>query len=187
MTLFGPEPIRGELLSVERLEQLAESFARHRVSDRESASAALLARVRDNGRVLLRCYRALAAVIHDERATMPAAEWLVDNFYIVEDVLNEVRTDLPPGFYRELPTLIEGPLREVPRAVGLAWTYIEHTDSRFEPASLRRFVGAFQRVEPLLISEVWAVPIALRLTLLENLRRLAEEIVEGRAARLEAD
>ncbi|HEY5724578.1 MAG TPA: glycosyl transferase, partial [Methylomirabilota bacterium] len=187
MTLFGPEPIRGELLSVERLEQLAESFARHRVSDRESGSAALLARVKDNGRVLLRYYRTLAAVIHEERATMPAAEWLVDNFYIVEDVLNEVRTDLPPGFYRELPTLIEGPLREVPRAVGLAWTYIEHTDSRFEPASLRRFVGAFQRVEPLLISEVWAVPIALRLILIENLRRLTEEIVEGRTARLEAD
>ena len=187
MTLFGPEPIRGELLSAERLEQLAEAFARHRVSDRESASAALLARVKDNGRVLLRYYRALAAVIHEERATMPAAEWLVDNFYIVEDVLNEVRTDLPPGFYRELPTLIEGPLREVPRAVGLAWTYIEHTDSRFEPASLRRFVGAFQRVEPLLISEVWAVPIALRLILIENLRRLTEEIVDGRAARLEAD
>jgi cyclic beta-1,2-glucan synthetase len=187
MTLFGPEPIRGELLSAERLEQLAESLARHRVSNRESASAALLARVKDNGRVLLRCYRALAAAIRDERATMPAAEWLVDNFYIVEDVLNEIRTDLPPGFYRQLPTLVEGPLREVPRAVGLALTYIEHTDSRFEPTSLQRFVGAFQRVEPLLISEAWAVPIALRLTLIENLRRLAEEMVEGRAARLEAD
>jgi cyclic beta-1,2-glucan synthetase len=187
MTLFAAEPIRGELLSAERLEQLAETIARHRVSDRESASAALLARVKDNGRVLLRCYRALAAVIHEERATMPAAEWLVDNFYIVEDVLNEVRTDLPPGFYRKLPTLVEGPLRGAPRAVGLAWAYIEHTDSRFEPASLQRFVGAFQRVDPLLISEIWAVPIALRLTLIENLRRLTEEIVESRAARLEAD
>jgi cyclic beta-1,2-glucan synthetase len=187
MTLFGSEPIRGELLSAERLEQLAASIARYRVSDRETSSAALLARVKDNGRVLLRCYRALAAVIHEERATMPAAEWLVDNFYIVEDVLNEVRTDLPPGFYRELPTLTEGPLRGAPRAVGLAWAYIEHTDSRFESASAQRFVSAFQRVEPLLISELWAVPIALRLALLENLRRLAEEIVEARDARIEAD
>ncbi len=185
--LFGTEPIRGELLGGERLEQLAESIARHRVGHGEPATAPLLARVRDNGRVLLRCYRSLAAVIHDERATMPAAEWLVDNFYIVEDVLNEVRTDLPPGFYRQLPTLVEGPLRDAPRALGLAWAYVEHTDSRFESTSLRRFVGAFQRVEPLLISELWAVPIALRLTLLENLRRLAEEIVQGRAARLEAD
>ena len=187
MTLFGSEPIRGELLSAERLEQLAASIARHRVADGETASAALLARVKDNGRVLFRCYRALAAVIHEERATMPAAEWLVDNFYIVENVLNEVRTDLPPGFYRELPILTEGPLRGAPRAVGLAWAYIEHTDSRFEPASTQRFVAAFQRVEPLLIREIWAVPIALRLVLLENLRRLSEEIVEARAARMEAD
>jgi len=187
MTLFGSDPIRGELLSAERLEQLAASIARHRVADGETAGAALLARVKDNGRVLLRCYRALASVINEERATMPAAEWLVDNFYIVEDVLNEVRTDLPPGFYRELPILSEGPLRGAPRAVGLAWAYIEHTDSRFESASTQRFVTAFQKVEPLLIREIWAVPIALRLILLENLRRLSEEIVSARAARMEAD
>src|SRR5262245_7848313 len=143
MTLFGTEPIRGELLSAERLEQLAESIARRQVSDRESANAALLTRVKDNGRVLLRCYQALAAVIHEERFTMPAAEWLVDNFHIVEDVLNEVRTDLPPGFYRELPTLTEGPLRGAPRSVGLSWAFVEHTDSRFEGGSLERFVLAF--------------------------------------------
>jgi len=134
MTLFGSDPIRGELLSAERLEQLAASIARHRVADGETAGAALLARVKDNGRVLLRCYRALASVINEERATMPAAEWLVDNFYIVEDVLNEVRTDLPPGFYRELPILTEGPLRGAPRAVGLAWP----TSSTPTAASSRR-------------------------------------------------
>src|SRR5512134_3389948 len=187
MTLFGLEPIRGELLSAERLEQLAESIARHPVAEREEATPELLARIRDNGRVLLRCYRALAAVIHEARLTMPAAEWLVDNFYIVEDVLNEVRVDLSPSIYRELPALLEGRLRGSPRVVELAWTYIEHTDSRFEPTSLQRFVDAFQRVDPLLIRELWAIPIALRLTLLENLRRLAEEIVGGRAARQEAD
>ena len=184
---FETEPIRGELFSADRLEQLAEAIARHRVSDGQRADPALLARVRDNGRALQRSYRALAAVIEEERLTTPAAEWLVDNYYIVEDVLTEVRTDLPPGFYRELPTLLEGPHRGLPRAVGLAWAYVEHTDSRFEAAMLQRFVGAFQRVEPLRMGELWAVPIALRLMLLENLRRLAEEIVEGRAARLEAD
>jgi cyclic beta-1,2-glucan glucanotransferase len=184
---FDSEPLRGELYSADRLEQLAESIARFRVSNDERADPAVLPRMRDNGRVLQRCYRALAAVIEEERVTTPAAEWLVDNYYIVEDVLAEVRTDLPPGFYRELPTLVEGPRRGLPRAVGLAWSYVEHTDSRFEAAMLQRFVGAFQRVEPLRISELWAVPIALRLMLLENLRRLAEEIVEGRAARLEAD
>src|SRR6267143_2048981 len=187
MTLFGTEPIRAELLSVERLEDLAETIARHRVSSDRRPEPGLLSRARENGRVLLRCYRTLAAVINDERATTPAAEWLVDNFHIVEEVLNEIRTDLPPGFYRLLPTLDEGPLVGAPRALELAWTFVAHTDSRFDPATLQRFVLAFQRTEALRISELWAVPIALRLTLIENLRRLAVEIVEGRTARLEAD
>jgi cyclic beta-1,2-glucan synthetase len=187
MSLAATGPLRADLLSVERLESKAEAIARDRVVEGKVADASLLGRVRDNGRVLLRCYRALAAVIQEERATTPAAEWLVDNFHIVEDVLNEVRTDLPPGFYRQLPRLDEGPFEGSPRVVGLAWTLVAHTDSRFDPLVLQRFVLAFQRVQPLLISELWAVPIALRLALLENLRRLAEEIVEGRAERLAAD
>jgi cyclic beta-1,2-glucan glucanotransferase len=187
MTVSGAEPIRGELLSVERLEELAEAVARHRISPGRRPELSLLSRTRESGRVLLRCYRTLAAVINDERATTPAAEWLVDNFHIVEEVLNEIRTDLPRGFYRQLPTLDEGPLAGAPRALELAWTYVAHTDSRFDAGTLQRFVLAFQRTDALRISELWAVPIALRLALIENLRRLAVEIVERREARLEAD
>jgi cyclic beta-1,2-glucan synthetase len=88
MTLSGAEPIRDELLSVERLEDLAETIARHRVSPGRRPELGLLSRTRESGRVLLRCYRTLAAVINEERATTPAAEWLVDNFHIVEEVLN---------------------------------------------------------------------------------------------------
>ena len=120
MSLFGSEPIRAELLSVERLEELAETIAAHRVSAGREPERRLLSRNRENGRVLLRCYRTLASVINEERTTTPAAEWLVDNFYILEEVLNEIRTDLPPGFYRKLLTLDEGPLAGAPRVLELA-------------------------------------------------------------------
>src|SRR6185503_11049099 len=99
----------------------------------------------------------------------------------------EVREDLPPGFYRRLPKLADGPLEGYPRVLGLAWAFVAHSDSRFEPETLLRFVQRFQRVQVLTIGELWAVPIALRLVLLENLRRLAERIVRGRAARQDAD
>src|SRR5262245_37341138 len=134
MTDDSTEPIRAELLSVERLERLATDLARRRVADHARPTPAILARMRENGRVLLRCYRTLAAVIDEERTTTPAAEWLVDNFHIVEDALNEVRADLPAGFYRLLPMLAEGPLRDAPRVMGLGWAFVAHTDSRFEAA-----------------------------------------------------
>src|SRR5688572_12206820 len=147
----------------------------------------LSSHVRDSGRRLLQCYRALAGVIREEGPIMPAAEWFVDNFHVVDEVVRDIREDLPPGFYRQLPTLAEGALQGYPRVLGLAWAFVEHTDSRFERETLERFVRRFQRVQPLTIGELWAVPIALRIVLVENLRRLAEQIVKGRAARHEAD
>jgi cyclic beta-1,2-glucan synthetase len=183
----SPDPIRAELFGAERLEEHAEGIARHRTLTGGETGRPLLPRVRDSGRVLLQCYRAIAAVIREEGALTPAAEWFVDNFHVVDEVVREVREDLPPGFYRQLPKLAEGPLRGYPRVVGLAWAFVAHTDSRFEHETLQRFVRAFQRVQPLTIGELWAVPIALRVVLVENLRRLAERIVQGRAARHEAD
>ena len=128
--------------------------------------------------------------IKDERSITPAAEWLVDNFHIVDEQLREIRDDLPPDYYRELPKLAEGHLAGYPRVIGMAWAYIAHTDSRFDPESLRRMVRAYQEVEPLTIGELWAIAISLRILLVENLRRLAEQIVaqprraaDGRRAR----
>ena len=122
------EPILAELFSVERLEQHAQTLAAAQaVTDAPHRGHAVRPRIAENGRVLLESYRVLARAIKDERSITPAAEWLVDNFHIVDEQLREIRDDLPPGYYRELPKLAEGPLAGYPRVMGLAWAYIAHT------------------------------------------------------------
>src|SRR6202790_695939 len=181
-------PIRGELFSAERLEQHAENLAAAQETTLEIGEGRpLIPRVLENGRILLEYYRATANAIKSEHATVPAAEWLVDNFYIVEEQLREIRDDLPPGFYRRLPKLAAGHLEGYPRVFGVAWAFVAHTDSRFEPELLRRFVNSYQRVQPLTIGELWALAITLRVVLVENLRKLADSIVRSRRAREEAD
>ncbi|HEX7950429.1 MAG TPA: glucoamylase family protein [Candidatus Limnocylindrales bacterium] len=173
---------------MERLEQHGASLAAAQsITDRPKIGRPIRRRVAENGRVLLGAYRALAEAIKDERSITPAAEWLVDNFHIVEEQLREIRDDLPVHYYRELPKLADGPLEGYPRVLGLVWAYVAHTDSRFDPDSLRRLVAAYQRVEPLTLGELWAIAISLRILLVENLRRLAEQIVAGRVARQQAD
>ena len=182
------EPIRAELFSVERLEQHAESLAAAQTVTTDSDSGRpLIPRVAENGRVLLEYYRATAKAVQQELTITPAAEWLVDNFYIVEEQLREIRDDLPVGFYKKLPKLASGHLQGYPRVFGVAWAYVAHTDSRFDPEVLRAFVTAYQRVQPLTIGELWAVAITLRIVLVENLRRIAERLVLSRRAREEAD
>jgi cyclic beta-1,2-glucan synthetase len=182
------DPIVSELFSVERLEQHAQSLAdAQTITSEPRRGHAIRPRIADNGRVLLASYRVLAGAIREERSITPAAEWLVDNFHIVEEQLREIRDDLPADYYRELPKLAEGHLEGYPRVLGLAWAYVAHTDSRFDPESLRRMVVAYQQVEPLTIGELWAIAISLRIVLVENLRRVTEEIVRSRTARQRAD
>ncbi|HYB44113.1 MAG TPA: hypothetical protein VEL75_20210, partial [Candidatus Methylomirabilis sp.] len=163
-------------MSIEGLELEAERLASEPVSKLPRPGRPLAPRIRENGRVLLRCYRALTREVRERGPIPAAAQWLVDNFHVVDSALLLVRSDLPRGFYRELPKLIDGPFAGFPRVLALMQAFVAHTDSRYEASALRRFLGAFQRVEPLTIGELWAVSIALRVVLLENLRRLAERI-----------
>src|SRR2546429_4434860 len=182
------ESIREELFSIERLEQHAESLAAAQpVSARPMAGRSLAVRLRDNESVLLKAYRAIASAVGEGRGITPAAEWLLDNYHLVEDQIREIRDDLPPGYYRQLPKLADGPFAGYPRVFGIAWAFVAHTDSRFDPGMLCRFVRAYQRIQPLTIGELWAVAITLRIVLVENLRRAATRIVSSRAARQEAD
>ena len=167
------EPISAEIFSVERLEHYAETLAKtQEISPATSAGVSLRRRLRANAGNLHAAYHTLIAGIRDDHAVSPAAEWLVDNFYIVDEHMRAIRRDLPAGYYRQLPKLANGPLRGYPRVYGIAWAIIAHSDNRFELDTLFRFCRAYQRVQPLTIGELWAIAITLRVVLIENLSRL---------------
>ncbi len=177
------DPIRSELLSVERLEEQAQALAQaHRITAPSETGRPLSPRLRENAKVLTAAYQNIALSAKADHPITPAAEWMLDNFHIVEEQIREILDDLPPAFYRRLPKLAEGPLAGYPRVFGIAWDIVGHTDSGFDEERLSRYVAAYQRVQPLTIGELWAIAITLRLVLVENLRRLAEAIVGRHAA-----
>ncbi|KFL26615.1 glycosyl transferase [Devosia sp. 17-2-E-8] len=181
-------PVREELFGVERLEQHAHSLASaQRITGRPPAVLSLHKRLKSNAAVLLAAYRASALEMDSDRGVVPAAEWLLDNYHLVEEQIREIHDDLPPNYYRQLPKLADGPFASYPRVFGLAWAFVAHTDSHFDPETLIRFIAAYQQVQPLTIGELWAVAITLRIVLVENLRRLADQITAGRKARAEGD
>ncbi|HKB66852.1 MAG TPA: glucoamylase family protein [Pyrinomonadaceae bacterium] len=181
------QPVRAEIYSVERLEQYAQGLAAEHKTVTRKGRAQLLPRLEDNGRKLVAAYHTLVEAIRNGRPISPAAEWLVDNFHIVEEQLREIREDLPKSYYHELPKLAEGELKDYPRIYAVALALIAHTDCRLDTTTLRRFIAAYQTIAPLSIGELWAVAITLRLALVENLRRLAVLIVRAREEREQAD
>ncbi|HEY2660015.1 MAG TPA: glucoamylase family protein [Caulobacteraceae bacterium] len=181
-------PIRAELFSLERLEDHARSLAgAQAVTPGERRGASLAARLAQNEAVLVDAYRDIADSVDAGAAITPAAEWLIDNFHVIEKQIREIRGDLPSGYYRQLPKLAGGPFARYPRVFGVAWAFVAHTDSLFDPEILRRYLRAYQEIQPLTIGELWAVAITLRIVLVENLRRIAQRVIDSRAGRSQAD
>ncbi|EEW26175.1 GH36-type glycosyl hydrolase domain-containing protein [Rhodobacter ferrooxidans] len=181
--------IRADLFGTERLEHHALSLAavQKLASGRPVSVRRLSARLKDNADTLLAAYRSNAAALQAGQPITPAAEWLLDNFHTVEAQVRQIRADLPPGYYRQLPKLAAGPFAGYPRVLELAWAYVAHTDSLFAAPALTRFVQAYQTVQPLTIGELWAVAITLRIVMIENMRRLSVQIVEAGVVRSQAD
>lgn len=193
-SILGPEfvplepPVRAELFSIERLEAHAQTLAASQpIADNPRKARSLTARLNDNSNVLANAYRTVAATVAARQKISPAASWLLDNYHIVDEQLRLIRNDLPPGFYRRLPKLADGPLKGYPRVFGISWALVAHTDSAFDATKIIRFVNAYQTVQPLEIGELWALAITLRITLVENLRRLAEAILAQHVAASAAD
>ena len=181
-------PLRDELLSAERLEERARALAaRFAVGEVRGRAIGTAPRLRDNARVLRAAYAALADDVHRGLFITPPAEWLLDHFHLVNAEIRAVRHNLPRRYDRQLPRLPQREWAGHTRVYAMALELIRHSDSRLDKPQLVRFMNSFQSVAPLTIGELWAWPSILKIALIENLRRLAEEILAARAWRIAAD
>ncbi len=179
-------PLRAELFSVEQLARHAQALATtHRVGPKQGPNQ-LLDRLTKNEEVLRSFNRATIAANSSRRIT-PAAEWLLDNFYLLEEQIQIARRHLPRGYSRELPRLLNGPSAGLPRVYDIGLELISHVDAQIDTEPLSAFVTAYQTVESLKLGELWAIPIMLRLGLIENLQRITTRLSVAREDRDLAD
>jgi cellobiose phosphorylase len=173
-------PLRSELFSADQMEQHGKGLAAsHKLTPKRAADQ-LLPRLAENEGVLIGACNLLTAAVTANRRITPAGEWLLDNFYLIEEQIRTSRRHLPRGYSRELPRLADGPSAGLPRVYDLALETISHGDGRVDTESLGRFVAAYQTVTALTLGELWAIPIMLRLALIENLRRVVARTAAGR-------
>jgi cellobiose phosphorylase len=176
-------PLRSELFSSDQMEQHGKTLAGlHTLSPRHAPDR-LLARLAENEAILTATRSLLVEAVKTDHRITPAAEWLLDNFYLIEEQIRMARRHLPKGYSWELPRLLDGPSAGLPRVYDIALETISHGDGRVDPESLSSFIAAYQKVTVLKLGELWAIPIMLRLALIENLRRVGARIAAGRRER----
>lgn len=183
-------PVRSEIFGLERLEAHARSLASAQTVASHTGGGygrPLSKRLAENGAFLRAADIRIAEAIQSGKQLTPAAQWLADNYALVDMQIRETDLDLPPRYYARLPKLANGPFAGLPRVFGATWALVAHTDSNLQPDVLHRYLMAYQSVVPLTIGELWAVPITLRIILIENLRRVVAAIMTNNASRRDAD
>ena len=170
------EPFRSELFSSGQLDDHAKVVAKsHKLVIRDSSDR-LLKRLEDNEESLLEVRNLLVESIRDEKDITPGAEWLLDNFYLIEEQVVLARKHLPKGYSEGLPYLANGNSAGMPRVYDIVLEIISHSDGRVDVKSLISFIASYQTNTILTLGELWAIPIMLRLAVLENLRRVVAMI-----------
>src|SRR5512133_518635 len=184
----GEPPLSSELFSTEQMEQYGKILAGlHLLGPKVEPEQHLLSRLAENEAVLLEVHELISEAVKASRQITPAGEWLLDNFYLIEEQIRTGRKHLPKGYSKELPRLLNGSPAGLPRVYDIAKEIISHGEGHVDPENLRRFVTAYQTITTLKLGELWAIPIMLRLALIENLRRIAVRVAAGRVDRDLAD
>src|SRR5664279_1009614 len=181
------EPLREELFSSEQMERFGKALAaRHKLSSKP-AKDHLLKRLADNETTLQEVRKLLTDSIKRKYQVTPAGEWLIDNFYLIEEHIRIAKTHFPKNYSEDLPQLSDGNSTGLTRSYDIVLQIISHNDGRTDMESLSNFVKAYQTVTPLKLGELWSIPLMVRLALIENIRRVSARIAIDKVDRNLAD
>lgn len=168
--------ISHEPFNMNQMEQHAKELALSHNLVKKPGPDRLLARLAENEKTLIKTCKSLSSAMTEQNLISPSAEWFLDNFYLIEEHIRITKRYLPKKFEKKLPQLANGPLQGYPRVYEIARHNVMHHDGYWDLETLSHFILAYQSITMLTIGELWAIPIMLRLTLIENLRHLSVRI-----------
>ena len=172
--------LRAELYSSEQMERFGKALAKtHKLSTKPTQDH-LLKRLSDNETLLQEVRKLITGSIKKKYQITPAGEWLLDNFYLIEENIRSAKVNFPKGYSEDLPQLAGISSEKVTRIYDIIRQVIAHSDGRIDVESLSSFIKAYQTVTNLKLGELWAIPIMLQLALIENLRRIASWVAIDR-------
>ena len=110
-----------------------------------------------------------------------ASEWILDNYYIIRQALQQIKEDLPSGYYNQLPRLASGALKGFPRIYAVSRAVLSYQHLLLDPIDLQAILIQFQDHCSLSMGELWALPIFLRYSLIESLAHILNEAIHPKS------
>ena len=150
-------PLRSELFSKEQMRQHGKSLAALHSVDLGRLPDRLLARLADNENILNETCHLLTTATQANRPVATAGEWVLDNFYLIEQQIRR-RRHLPKGYSQVLPRLLKGPPQACPAFTIWLWKRSRTLMRALILKVSRGLIAAYQTTTHLTLGELWAIP-----------------------------
>ncbi|KAB3534392.1 glycosyl transferase [Alkaliphilus pronyensis] len=164
------------LLNKEELEKHGKEIAKLHTITRGKKSSRLLKRIEYNFKTIAAVYLELNKKSKVKKELSPASEWLLDNFYKIEEQVKEIKLILQQDINAKYNILDKGFLKGYPRVYVIAMELVSHTDGLIEENIIKDFINSYQSKRVLSIEEIWSISLMLKIALLENIRIICEKI-----------
>ncbi len=109
-----------------------------------------------------------------------ASQWLLDNFYKVEEQVKDVRLNLLKDRFLKLYTIKSGLFTGYPRVYAVVIDYISHTDGMLDEESLKKIYKFLPKLKKVMsIAEIWSISLMLRIALIKNVSIICQKIYQN--------
>ncbi len=169
--------IKGTVLDKEQLQSYMEKSAMNaEITDESSQSTYPIPRLNDNFKFIEKTYNLLNNHIKKNIDVYPAGEWLLDNFYIIEETVKKITQEMSLKKYKNFPGIAFGTYKGFSRIYVLASEIVAYTENKINDEILTLAVLAYQRKKTLSMEEIWNLWLFLEIALIENIRAVCEKI-----------
>jgi hypothetical protein len=152
-----------------------------------NSGKSLLAKIREQSNFIKEAYSKINTYYYKTDDTIPAAEWYLDNYYLISELISELMKDLSKQYESKLSYLAGGDLAGYPRVYVVVSEYVKNNQNELDFAQLKQFIARYQTESPLSSAEIWAIPVMLKIFILEKIFYQVERILYIQKEREYAD
>ena len=169
--------IKGALLDTQQLEDYLRKIASgHVLQDKSNKYTYPIPRLKENFEFITEVYNLLNEHIKLKLPIHPAGEWILDNFYIIDETVKTVTKELTLKKYTNFLGIANGPYAGFARIYVLASEIVAYTDGKINGKNLEVLLKAYEDKKTLSMDEIWNINTFLRMALIENIREACEKI-----------
>lgn len=169
--------IKGAVLDNDQLQRYLEKVASDHVLDNTSDKDTYpIPKLKENYEIIKEIYNLLNEHIKMGLPIHPAGEWLLDNFYIVEETIKTIMKELSLKKYRSFLGISNGMYKGFARIYVLATEIVAYTDNKIDSKNISYLLSSYQKKKTLSMEEIWNIGIFMQIALVQNIRDICEKI-----------